>query len=309
MERILILHPGALGDVILTLPFIYSFYKKRIRVSLYTQSWLTDLKKIFNFVQEWRSIEVGGLHKLFSNQTNHAELHWLKNYSRIIALFKDGIPEEVITNSGNNFICRSFLPPPEFKNHIVDYLKEIFGEQPDFSFIQKNTNHLQNYDRIIIHPGSGNKLKNWNIEHYLNLYDDLKKYGANVFFLLGPAETYLTETLRAKNVPFLQMEGLPEVFKLISGSLAYIGNDSGITHLSATTGTRTFAIFGPTDPSIWKPAGGNVSTILRKHSMPECSPCIFRRKTILCNDNSPCMPDYEEVKREVMKAIFGKNSF
>ena len=41
----------------------------------------------------------------------------------------------------------------------------------------------------------------------------------------------------------------------------YLGNDSGITHLAAMLGIPTVAIFGPSDPLIWRPVGPDVEVI------------------------------------------------
>ena len=42
---------------------------------------------------------------------------------------------------------------------------------------------------------------------------------------------------------------------------AYLGNDSGPTHLAAALGLPTIALFGPTNPHIWSPRGPNVFII------------------------------------------------
>jgi len=46
--------------------------------------------------------------------------------------------------------------------------------------------------------------------------------------------------------------------ELLSHANAFIGNDSGITHLAAGLGIRTLAMFGPTNPAIYKPIGPDV---------------------------------------------------
>jgi ADP-heptose:LPS heptosyltransferase len=38
----------------------------------------------------------------------------------------------------------------------------------------------------------------------------------------------------------------------------YVGNDSGVAHLSARLGLPTVAVFGPTDPVEWAPRGPRV---------------------------------------------------
>ena len=48
---------------------------------------------------------------------------------------------------------------------------------------------------------------------------------------------------------------LDRIAALLDRCRAYLGNDSGITHLAALTGTPTVAVFGPTDPTVWRPLG------------------------------------------------------
>ena len=38
----------------------------------------------------------------------------------------------------------------------------------------------------------------------------------------------------------------------------FVGNDSGVSHLAAASGTPTLALFGPTDPAQWSPVGRSV---------------------------------------------------
>ena len=40
---------------------------------------------------------------------------------------------------------------------------------------------------------------------------------------------------------------------LIAAARGYIGPDTAITHLAASTGTPTVALYGPTDPRLWGP--------------------------------------------------------
>ena len=54
---------------------------------------------------------------------------------------------------------------------------------------------------------------------------------------------------------------LLEVAHQLQQCRCYLGNDSGITHLAAMLGVPTVAIFGPTDPKIWRPVGPLVKVI------------------------------------------------
>ena len=41
----------------------------------------------------------------------------------------------------------------------------------------------------------------------------------------------------------------------------YIGNDSGVSHLAAYLGLPTVAVFGPSDPKMWRPIGPRVEIV------------------------------------------------
>ena len=44
-------------------------------------------------------------------------------------------------------------------------------------------------------------------------------------------------------------------------SKIFIGNDSGLMHLAAATGTPTLGLFGPTDDKLYAPSGKNCMTV------------------------------------------------
>jgi ADP-heptose:LPS heptosyltransferase len=54
---------------------------------------------------------------------------------------------------------------------------------------------------------------------------------------------------------------LAQVAALIQRSDIYVGNDSGITHLSAALGVSTIALFGSTDARKWRPRGTRVTVV------------------------------------------------
>jgi ADP-heptose:LPS heptosyltransferase len=52
---------------------------------------------------------------------------------------------------------------------------------------------------------------------------------------------------------------LTQVLGLLSCVDGFIGNDSGITHLAAALGIRTYGVFGPTNPAVYKSVGPAVT--------------------------------------------------
>jgi len=118
---------------------------------------------------------------------------------------------------------------------------------------------------VVIHPGSGGLKKCWHLDNFLAVAESLKSNGLEVLFLLGPAELDRYGKAIVKKIrsaaPSLTGLSLIQVLGLLSCADAVIGNDSGIIHLAAGLGVRTFALFGPTDPSLYGPIGPNAVII------------------------------------------------
>jgi ADP-heptose:LPS heptosyltransferase len=102
---------------------------------------------------------------------------------------------------------------------------------------------------VIIHPFSGGAAKNWPLEYFQEL---AKQLPVPVEWIAGPEED-LAGARRFDN--------LLDLAKYISASAAYLGNDSGITHLAAATDAPTVALFGDSDARVWSPRGRRVRVI------------------------------------------------
>jgi heptosyltransferase III len=125
---------------------------------------------------------------------------------------------------------------------------------------------------LAIHPGSGSRAKNWDAENFATVADWAAGL-AEILLLSGPAEEGSGEITRAmKRARPIFADGLPllNVAALVAGCSAYLGNDSGITHLAALTGIPTVAVFGPTDPAVWGPAGPAVHIVAPGNAGPAC---------------------------------------
>lgn len=74
----------------------------------------------------------------------------------------------------------------------------------------------------------------------------------------GPAERALAAPLLAELPGAIDLVGavsLPEAAVLLQRAALFIGNDSGLMHLSAAAGAPTIGLFGPTDAATYWPAG------------------------------------------------------
>jgi ADP-heptose:LPS heptosyltransferase len=133
---------------------------------------------------------------------------------------------------------------------------------------------------IGIHPGSGRAVKCWPAPSFgrlAGMFAD--RLGAVVVLFAGSDEVSLAQQV-LRNVP----SGMPVVSlagKLNLSEMAvalrrcdlFVGNDSGPTHLAATTGMPVLGVYaGAADPVQWGPIGPNAAAIQRAML---CSPCYL----------------------------------
>jgi ADP-heptose:LPS heptosyltransferase len=110
---------------------------------------------------------------------------------------------------------------------------------------------------VAVHPGSGGRRKNWSPAGFAAVIDALASAAA-VVLVGGPADEEAVDAVlgQARSRPLLATDlPLPRVATLIARCNAFLGNDSGLSHLAALLGVPTVALFGPTDPALWRPWG------------------------------------------------------
>lgn len=118
---------------------------------------------------------------------------------------------------------------------------------------------------VIIQPGSGGKHKCWHLDNYCKIAEELADNNIQPLFLLGPAEQERFSDSQKQKLynagKTIFSLNIKQVMQLLSASEVYIGNDSGISHLAGAIGKKTVAIFGPTDPNVYKPIGPKVAAV------------------------------------------------
>ncbi len=116
---------------------------------------------------------------------------------------------------------------------------------------------------VVVHPGSGGRAKCWPLRCFTEVARRLQREKQHsVHFVVGHVEqeTWPADELAAlaREFPLLCGPSPDELVAAVAGARVFIGNDAGPTHLAALLGTPTVAIFGPTSPIIWRPLGQNV---------------------------------------------------
>ena len=246
-EQILIVRACAIGDFVLNLPALraLSLARENTPFVLVGYASTLDLAREFLPVEAIHSIESQPWSRLF-----HEPIPDL-NFDSAVVWMKDPTVADNLRLSGIPEVFRAD-PFPRYGHAATHLLRTLNLSAPPLPDLWKRES-----DRIIVHPHSGSAKKNW--PYFEELTYRLGKQhlplgkGARRSVRVTDMRHTCDLTLQRERV--LANLSLREVAQQLRRCRAYIGNDSGITHLAAYLGCPTIALFGPTDPRTWGPFG------------------------------------------------------
>jgi len=293
VQHILIIHQGALGDLIVSLPCFYAirsaFPEAVIEVIGYPRH-LSLLDQRF-YADAVCSADRADMASLYSEQGQvPPDLSaYFEEFEKIF-YFGGNAGKTVLQNMAavhgpELFHIKTFS---ENKNmHVIDYQLDQLQASGCYTADKTPRIFLLDGDRkeaktflahhegkgscrplIALHPGSGSAKKNWPVRYYAALVHSLHRITHGVFLLIeGPADEQPVAQLKKEvdGVPamILQAPALPVLAAILQECNLYIGNDGGITHLAAAANIPVVAIFGPSDSRVWGPRGEKVRIVDR----------------------------------------------
>jgi heptosyltransferase III len=116
-------------------------------------------------------------------------------------------------------------------------------------------------------PGSGSAAKCWPRQHWLDLAELLAPSGA-IAVVVGPTEVERDDPRRwpwPMAVRFVAERTAVQLAEELAAARAFVGNDSGPTHLAAMCGVPTLALFGAGNPAVFAPIGRRVTRLQAPH--------------------------------------------
>jgi heptosyltransferase-3 len=289
VKSILIVHQGAIGDFVLSLPALEAIHRfhsparfiflghpstlEIIRCRPYFERVLDCSDKrwapLYNSKVETPSSELlPPVDSIFAFCRSTSQ----KFIDNLAVLYEkpsyrmDPFPQSDPGLHVSDYQCRQLedigVPALPCPSAVIAPSQENFIEAS--RFVRENV--IPGRRLVLIHPGSGGRKKLWSVAGWLEVIKKIsRRNDCQIALIEGPADSYVIQQLCSKvgPLPLLLVNNWPlgKLAALIKQSSIYLGNDSGITHLAAACNTPTIALFGPTDPSVWGPKGPTVKVV------------------------------------------------
>lgn len=333
VKDILIFKTGAIGDVVMTTPFVSAIRKKfpKARITYYVGRWSKPVlennpnidrivafddriifqKRILRTILLILKIRRGKFDVCFDLE---------KSYLFHLLIYLAGIPIRAgLDREGEGFLNTINVPYGAITHEIDTYLNlaravgaripakikpEIFLSKKDMKFADKflKRNKIKKSDKIAgiapggaKNPGQDVSSKRWPRERYQELAARLARKGYRIIILGGPSDKDLIPYF--KGYPVSMDSSLTEMAALMKHCKYLVCNDSGPMHIAEAVGPKVIAIFGPTDPRKWGPYGDRHAVIWKR---PRCAPCYKDGRLPVCK-GLECM--YGVKVEDVLKFI------
>jgi len=298
-ERVLIIHPGALGDVLLARPVLYALRGRfpQAEIALLSATPVGSLLCRSGEVDRTFPLEEAYLSQLFAGaeSLSHVFGAWLSRCETAVGWLRDAgstVTQTLRAAGVEHIHLQSPFSADLVACHQADrYFEAIEMEGVGHNFtrpmilpdelMKLGEKSLQachwsgETQVVLIHPGSGSKFKCVEAWRFATLIRWLIEAGMTPMLLEGPADGQIVaEVLSSlpEPVPVIRDLYVSAIAGILTKASLYVGHDSGLTHLAAALAIPTVACFGPTRASRWAPLGSTVAVV-------SGTPCVCSKWT------------------------------
>jgi len=269
-----VIHQGALGDFILTFSALGLLKQQIGPVDVLCRSGPGRVACRLGLAERRYSIDAAAFVSLFTDAIDPPAERILRNYDTILLISFSEAVEQVLRRCLRGRVFRVSPRPPDHQRvHVAEFIVEALRaaglvESPGaivgpMGRSGSRNRHGVDPDRILLHPGAGSLRKRWPLRHFKTIFGRLQRRGMAPEILIGPAELDVAPRIAAgwEKAQPLVISDPDRLMDNLETAGGLIGNDSGVSHLSAWMGVPTVACFGPTDPARWRPVGPRVSVL------------------------------------------------
>ncbi len=296
MKSVLIIKPGAIGDLLHLTPVIRVLKVQHplARISILVSSNATaSLFKYNPNVHETIVFEKRGEHRSLSALLGLWRRIREGRYDLVINFQRSNLKAWLLASAA--FPCRLLVyhkAKDRIVHAVVNHLEtiaplgmvptdldlELFTSAEDESFAAELLSDPEYAGKkvICLNPGASNRIKCWSTDCFAALADRfMDELGAKVLIIGGTEDRDLADSICAamKNVP-LDMTGkmsLTQLGSVLKRCAILVSGDTGPMHLATAVKTPVVALFGAIDPKRTGPVGAGHRVI--QHAEVGCVPC------------------------------------
>jgi ADP-heptose:LPS heptosyltransferase len=271
MRKILVIRGGALGDFVLTLPVLAALrgHFPRCSIDILGYPRIASLAVAGGLAERVSALESPPLAPFFAPDVAPigAAANYFASFDLIISYLYDPVfafQANVSRCSSAKFIAGPHRPDETLNTHATDQLLRplealaIRGADPCPRLVVPGRVEPGEGKCLALHPGSGSDKKNWPEPNWNQLLQTLAQTTRWNFLLIGgEAEGARCQRLAAilphGRAVIAQDLPLTELAAKMKSCAAFIGHDSGITHLAAALDLPGLALWGPSAETTWRP--------------------------------------------------------
>jgi heptosyltransferase III len=275
---LLIVHAGALGDLVCVFPVIQALGRRFRTMAILCQNRLGRLAVAEGLVGTWFPLEAAWTASLFTGNPGPEARRRLAAFSHVLAFSRSEPLLGALLRLGVRLCGVPPRPPENARQHVTTHALEQVrqcgflggggGGDPGLS---GGIRAAMRSKTVLLHPGAGSRRKRWPLAGFIETAGRLQAMGFTPEYLIGPAEDDLAVQLKNQARPVRRLSDPSELAALLRSAGGYIGNDSGASHLAGWVGLPSVVIFGPSDPERWRPNGPAVEVV---RPALDCVPCF-----------------------------------
>lgn len=270
--RVVVLFPGALGDLCLLAPALRALATRAVRVELSVRRVLMPVAAmLLPDVALGPPIDGAAMATLFGDAIDPAIAGWLAGADRVHAWLARANADGTLTARFAALaipVALHAVPREHDERHASEDYAVALGVPelvvtiavPPAASVAMPWRGSEGR-RLVLHPGAGARAKIWPAEGFVKVADDWRHVGGEVAVLLGPAEEDDAGVWTRSGYEPIVGRSLVDAAALAASAPSWIGNDSGMSHLAGALGRRGVVVFRATRPARWRPLGGRLAVI------------------------------------------------
>jgi glycosyl transferase family 9 (putative heptosyltransferase) len=260
----LIIHPGALGDVLQAVPALRGLRAAapHAPIVFVGQPRIGRLLVALDVASEARSFDSLGLETLFTEEPLPGTLRDLgARCDRIVSWFgsREPLYRERLPSLARETIVAPPVPDDETPvwRHLIATLRPWEVTAPEPLTPLRLAGPIPARAPLIVHPSSGGAWKQWPADRFAQvIHAVVARRPIPVIVHQGPADVAAADMLVAHlsmTCTRLVEPDLPTLAAALAAARVYLGGDSGVSHLAASMGAPSVVLFPAATRRRWAP--------------------------------------------------------